>query len=268
MDEQPFDTSRPHPARRYDYWLGGKDNFAADRASADLVADAFPTIRLAARHNRAFLRRSVAYLAEQGIEQFLDIGAGLPTADNTHQVAQRINPAARVVYVDNDPIVLAHGRALLTSATDEGTTTIVQGDLRSPATILTDPALRASLDFDKPVGLLMIAVLHFLDPGDQPHALVSRLLDALPAGSWLALTHASADLLPPELAEHSESIIAKSNIPMTLRSRDEIVAFFHTLDIAEPGLVPIHRWRPTEPANQLPTDTDIGVYGAVARKTQ
>src|SRR3954469_10276604 len=165
-----FDPTVPHPARRCDYWLGGKDNFTADRESGDLVEAAFPTIRLAVQHHRAFLRRVTTTLAAQRqVTQFLDIGAGLPTATNTHEIAQRITPAARVVYVDNDPVVLAHGRALLVPLTRAGHTAVVDADLRHPAAILTHPELQATLDLGQPVALLLTAVLHYLPDTDRPH---------------------------------------------------------------------------------------------------
>src|SRR5690242_16640062 len=177
-----LDTSVPHPARRYNYWLGGKDNFAADRESGDAVVKLFPSIRTAAIENRAFLRRAVTLLAgELGIRQFLDIGTGLPTADNTHEVAQRVAPDSRVVYVDNDPLVMVHARALLTAAPGAGPTDYVEADVRSPEHILREAA--KLLDFDRPVALMLVAVLHFLADEEDPHGIVRRLLGALPPGS-------------------------------------------------------------------------------------
>ena len=186
-----IDTTVPHPARRYNYWLGGKDNFQADRESGDAMAAAFPTIRTSALENRRFLQRAVGYLArEAGIRQFLDIGTGIPTANNTHEVAQAVAPESRVVYVDNDPIVLAHARALLTSS-PEGATAYIDADLRDPEKILAHPELQRTIDLSQPVGLMLVAVLHFVPDGDDPYALVRRLLDALPAGQ-----------LPGRLARH------------------------------------------------------------------
>ncbi|MCM4082222.1 SAM-dependent methyltransferase [Paractinoplanes hotanensis] len=266
MTDASLDTSTPHPARRYNYWLGGKDNFAADRDSGDRVAKVFPSIVEAARENRRFLQRAVRFLAgECGIDQFLDIGAGLPSVDNTHEVAQRINPAARIVYVDNDPMVLAHGRALLFSA-PQGRTAMVPADLRQPAAILANPALRETLDLGRPVGLLLVAVLHFLDDADEPHRIVGELLGALPAGSWLVVSHVSQDLLTAEIAALSDQVISESEVPTFLRTGEQISGFFSGLDLAEPGLVPVHRWRPDAPADALAADTDIGVYGGVAVK--
>jgi hypothetical protein len=196
-----FDTTVAHPARRYDYWLGGKDNFAADRASGDAIEQLFPSIRVAAVENRGFLRRVVHELVkDEGVRQFLDIGTGLPTADNTHDVAQRLAPDSRIVYVDNDPLVLAHARALLTSD-PAGRVAYLHADLRTPPQILTDPDLAGTFDLDRPVALLLMAVLHFLSDTDQPHTGVRTLLDALPAGSFLVISHASYDLLPADTAE-------------------------------------------------------------------
>ncbi|MEJ2577688.1 MAG: SAM-dependent methyltransferase [Kineosporiaceae bacterium] len=193
--ELAFDTSVPHPARRYDYWLGGKDNFAADRASGDAIEAVFPTIRVTAVENRRFLARAVRFLtAEVGIDQFLDVGTGIPTANNTHEVAQQVNPAATVVYVDNDPIVLAHARALLNSHPN-GATAYIDADLRQPETILTDPALAATLDLSRPVALMLVSVMHFFPDQDEPHAIVHQLAQALPADSYLVLSHASGDFV-------------------------------------------------------------------------
>src|SRR3982751_414333 len=199
-----FDTGVAHPARRYNYWLGGKDNFAADRESGDLLAKSYPAARIAARANRAFLGRAVRHLAaDAGIRQFLDIGTGLPTADNTHEVAQRVAPDARIVYVDNDPMVMAHARALLTS-TPAGETRYLEEDLRNPAKILDQAEI---LDLTKPVGLILVAVVHFLADQDEARTIVRTLLDALPSGSHLVMSCATTDLLTPELkANWDESV--------------------------------------------------------------
>jgi hypothetical protein len=190
-----IDTSVAHPARRYDYWLGGKDNFQADRDSADAVAAAWPAIRTAVLENRGFLRRAVSFLAgEMGVRQFLDVGTGLPTANNVHDVAQGIAPQSRIVYVDNDPLVLVHARALLTSS-PEGVTAYIDADLHEPEKILNDSELQATLDFSEPVALMLLAVLHFLPDGDDPYAIVARLVDALPPGSYLVLSHSTFDPL-------------------------------------------------------------------------
>ena len=195
-----LDTSRPHPARVYDYLIGGKSNFAADRALAEKMLQETPGLRTAARENRAFLGRAVQYLAgEAGVRQFLDIGTGLPTVDNVHEVAQRIAPESRVVYADNDPMVLAHARELLTSA-PEGRTAYVHADLRDPARILADPRVRDVLDFGRPVALVLVAVLHFLPDEDKPAEVVAALLDALPSGSYLVASHTALDHAPAPVA--------------------------------------------------------------------
>src|ERR1700733_2193287 len=188
-----IDTSKPHAARIYDYLLGGKDHFAVDRETAEKGIKLIPTGRTAARENRSFLGRAVRYLvAEAGIRQFLDIGAGLPSANNVHEVAQAVTPSCRVVYVDNDPLVLAHARALLTSS-PEGKTAYIHADLRDPEKILADPATVATLDFTKPVALMLVAILHFIPDSDEPRRIVATLLDALPPGSYLVASHATGE---------------------------------------------------------------------------
>jgi hypothetical protein len=261
-----LDPSRPDPARRYDYWLGGKDNFAADRASGDAIAAAFPTIRTAARENRGFMRRAVTAIAEAGVDQFLDIGTGLPTAPNTHQIAHAVNPSATVVYVDNSPFVLTHARALLIADPDATPTAYLHADLRKPRSILDHPDLASILDLDRPVGLLLIAVLHFLNAEDRPHDVVVELLDALPSGSWLALTHLTGDLLSDDVRANFDTINANAGIPMALRSHQEISRFFTGLTIAEPGIVPVNRWRAEQEPAPRPTDADTAVYGGIAAK--
>jgi hypothetical protein len=259
-----LDTSVAHPARRYNYWLGGKDNFAADRASGDAIGAAFPSIRLAVRENRRFLQRSVRYLVEEaGIRQFLDIGTGLPTADNTHQVAQAIAPESRIVYVDNDPIVLTHARVLLTSSAG-GATAYIEADLREPGGILSDPALSATLDLTRPVGLVLLAILHFIDDSEDPYGLVKTLVDAMPPGSFLVMSHATYDPMPAATVSKLKAAIARTGEPGGPRGYNEFARFFAGLELVEPGIVPIGHWRPA--AGESPPDpADIGVYGAVAR---
>ncbi|MFC5923076.1 SAM-dependent methyltransferase [Micromonospora vulcania] len=263
-----IDTSIAHPARRYNYWLGGKDNFQADRESGDAIAAGFPTIRTAALENRRFLQRAAGYLArEVGIRQFLDIGTGIPTANNTHEVAQAIAPESRVVYVDNDPIVLAHARALL-SSTAEGATAYIDADLRDPEQILTHPELLRTIDLSQPVGLMLVAVLHFLPDGDDPYALVRRLLDALPAGSYLAASHATHDYLPPQIAEEAKAA-AKGGGPhglINLRTRGEFTRFFVDLDVVEPGITSVAEWRAEDEPEPRPSVAEVSMYGAVARR--
>jgi hypothetical protein len=259
-----LDTSVAHPARRYDYWLGGKDNFAADRESADAIAAAFPTIRKAARENRGFLRRTMRFLVgEAGIRQFLDIGTGLPTAHNTHQVAQSIAADSQIVYVDNDPLVLAHARALLTSSA-EGATAYLDADLRQPYTILSDPGLHVTLDMRQPVGLVLLAVLHFVGDSEDPYGIVARLVDALPPGSYLVMSHATYDPMPAATVAKLKAAIAATGEQGGPRSRDEFAKFFADLELVDPGIVPIGDWRP-DPGTHPPDPADVGVYGAVAR---
>ncbi|MCO8275837.1 SAM-dependent methyltransferase [Actinoplanes sp. TRM 88003] len=261
------DSSTAHPARRYNYWLGGKDNFAADRESADAIEAVFPHIRTAAVENRRFLQRAVRVLAEQhGIRQFLDIGTGLPTADNTHQVAQRIDPASRVVYVDNDPLVLTHARALLTSA-PEGRTAYISADLENPESILANPDLAATLDLSRPVAVMLIAVLHFVHDDKQADEAIATLLGALPPGSFLALTHATADFLPPEIAAALTSGQVRGTGSFEGRSGSQITRLLddNGLELLEPGLTVVSEWRP-DPGVTPPPAEHVSVYGAVARK--
>ncbi|MEU3010570.1 SAM-dependent methyltransferase [Nocardia asteroides] len=239
------DVTKPHPARRYDYWLGGSAHFEADRKSADAVAAAFPSIHFAVLENRGFLRRAIPYLVDTaGIRQFLDIGTGLPTAGNVHEIAQDRAPESRVVYVDNDPIVLYHARDLLDSS-PEGATAYIDADLREPASILEHPALRGTLDLDRPVALMLCAVLHFLPDEMHPYDVVAELCAALPPGSYLTMTHATDDHLS---AEDLEAIVAaneRSGVPFRLRSTAEFTRFFEGLDLVSPGITSVIDWRPT-----------------------
>jgi hypothetical protein len=258
----PFgiDTTVPSTARMYDWWLGGHDNFAADRAAALAVSEAAPEAPLMAVENRKFLRRAVRYLAaEAGITQFLDIGTGLPTQGNVHQVAQGINPAARVVYVDNDPMVLAHSRALKTG----GNTVVIEADLREPRAILDHPSTRTLVDFSQPLAVLLVAVLHFISDDDDPPAIIGTIRDALPAGSYLVLSHVAGDIRR-EAAARSEIEYKKVTPGATLRTREEILRFFAGLELIEPGVVQVPYWRPNEPE---PADVGkIWILGGVGRK--
>jgi hypothetical protein len=260
-----LDPSVPNPARRYDYWLGGKDNFAADRASGDKVAAVFPAIRTAAIENRRFLRRAVTHLAgEAGIRQFLDIGTGLPAAGNTHEVAQAIDPKARVVYADNDPLVLAHARALLVGA-PEGVTAYLDADLRDPDTILADADLHRTLDLTQPVGLLLVAILHFLSDEDDPYAIAGRLVAALAPGSYLVASHATKDLLPPDIIAHADAANTESKINLRFRDRAEFTRFFTGLDLVSPGIACVSEWRAEREPTPRPSPAEVAVYGAAAR---
>jgi hypothetical protein len=265
VDIPGIDTSVAHPARRYNYWLGGKDNFAADRESGDQLEAMFPKVRLGALANRALLRRATRFLAaEAGVRQFLDIGTGLPTADNTHEVAQGVEPASRVVYVDNDPLVMVHARALLTS-TPQGRTAYLEADLTEPESILEHPALRGTLDLSQPVGLMLIAVLHFVHGRGAARPIVSRLVEALPAGSYVVATHATDDFGTPEQQALYQRILEEGKSDVWTRGRDEFAAVFDGLELVEPGVVPASEWRP-EPGATIPERSDINVWTAVARK--
>jgi SAM-dependent methyltransferase len=238
-----FDTSVAHQARMYDYILGGKDNYAADRAAAEAWVKTDPDAAFSARENRRFLGRAVRYLAgEAEVRQFLDIGTGIPTAGNTHEVAQAIAPEARVVYVDYDPIVLAHARALLTSG-ETGDTQYIDADLRDTATILDRAA--EFLDFSRPVAITLVAILHAIPPADDPYAIVAKLLDAVPPGSYLVASHLGSDLLSQETREGIEGLSGRvMQQRMTMRSREQVARFFQGTDLVEPGLVRAEQWRP------------------------
>jgi hypothetical protein len=238
-----FDTSVPHQARMYDYLLGGKDNYAADREAAEAGLKVYPDLAFTARANRAFLRRAVRFLAgEAGIRQFLDIGTGIPTAGNTHEVAQAIASESRVVYVDYDPVVLAHARALLTSS-GAGATDYIHADLRDTPAILDQAG--ELLDFTHPVAVTLIAVLHAIPDSDDPHAIVARLVDAVPPGSYLAISHMGSDLIASETLQEMKDIgnrMGQQQYPA--RGRDQVARFFEGTDLVEPGLVRVEEWRP------------------------
>ncbi|GGN34570.1 hypothetical protein FHR83_005979 [Actinoplanes campanulatus] len=233
----------PHSARIYDYWLGGKDNFAVDRAVGEAMIQAIPGMKYMAGENRKFVHRAARDLvAKEGIRQFLDIGTGIPTRPNLHEIAQRIAPSTRVVYVDNDPIVLVHARALMLSD-PAGRSEYIAADIRKPRSILDDPALRDTLDLTQPVGLTLIAILMLLADADDPWSKVAELRDALPSGSCLAITHPTADFNP---AEVDAAVAAATGAGMTLvaRSREAVERFFGDWELLEPGLVPVSAWRP------------------------
>jgi S-adenosyl methyltransferase len=263
QDRPSFDTSVAHIARVYDYWLGGKDNYAADRKAAEAALQAYPYIAGGVRANRAFLARVVRYLAgEAGIRQFLDIGTGIPTANNTHEVAQDLAPESRVVYVDNDPIVLAHARALLTSSPD-GATAYLDADFRDVGTILADAS--QTLDFSQPVAIMLIAILHLIDDEADPHTAVAKLIDAVPSGSYLAVSHLSSDIMASAArAEAHDRLRQLMHERQTLRNREEVASFFTGLEMVEPGLVPITQWRPNSDAE---AKSPTALWGGVARKS-
>jgi len=256
-----LDTSVAHIARVYNYWLGGKDNFAADRAAAEQAIAAYPQIVLSVRANRAFLSRVVRYLAgEAGIRQFLDIGTGIPTASNTHEVAQSVAPESRVVYVDNDPVVLVHARALLASG-PRGVTSYLDADLRDTGRVLAVAA--QTLDFSRPVAVLLMAVLQHVDDADDPRAIVAALLEALPPGSYLALSHPASDIdaeAQGKLADRLNQTMAEK---VTMRDRAQVARFFGGLELIEPGLVRVPQWRP---ASELEAASPAGLWGGVGRK--
>ena len=261
---QDINTDVAHPARVYDYWLGGKDNFPADRALAEHIMEAIPTMRTMAAANRAFLSRAVRYLAEEaGIRQFLDIGTGIPTSPNVHEVAQAVTPNSRVVYVDNDPIVLAHARALLTSQ-EAGETSFIGADLRQPKSILDHPTLMSTLDLSQPVAVMLVAVLMYFRDTDNPNPfeMVATLLEAMPPGSYLAITHPTADF-NAEAMGGAVAAAERSGVTLVPRNQAETEEFFAGLDVVDPGVTPVLSWRPDEP----PADPLSAYYWAgIARK--
>ncbi|HTX81671.1 MAG TPA: SAM-dependent methyltransferase [Streptosporangiaceae bacterium] len=260
-DAPAFDTSVAHVARVYNYWLGGRDNFAADRAAAEQAMSAFPDIVLSARANRAFLRRTITYLAhEAGIRQFLDIGTGIPSANNTHEVAQRVAPDSRIVYVDNDPVVLAHARALLTSSPG-GATDYIDADLRQADQILAGAG--STLDFRQPVAVMLMAILQHLSDDDDPYAVVGKLMAAVPPGSYLVLSHPAKDIHAAEMAAMAARLNQMMAEKVTFRGEAEVAKFFSGLELVEPGMTNVPDWRPeTEEEAASPA----ALWAGVARK--
>jgi hypothetical protein len=257
-----FDTGTAHSARRYNYWLGGKDNFAADRASAEAIKKVMPTVVKAATANRDFMQRTVRHLiTDHGVRQFLDIGTGIPASPNLHEVAQNIAPETRVVYADNDPIVLSHARALMTSA-PQGATAFAAADLRRPADLLATPEVKQTLDLAKPVGLMLIAVLHFLYDDAGPADVVATLVDALPSGSWVVASHGTADL-QTDPADAERFALGQG---VRLRSAAEFAALFDhpRVRLLDSALPMVSRWW-RAPGEEVPDDADVSVYGLVAR---
>ena len=256
-----IDTSVAHVARVYDYWLGGKDNFAADRRAGEQAIQAYPDIVYSVRANRAFLARTVRYLAaEAGIRQFLDIGTGIPTANNTHEVAQSVAPGSDVVYVDNDPVVLTHARALLVSG-EQGRTNYIDADLRDTRRILAEAAL--TLDFSQPVAIMLMAILQHIDEAEDPNAIVSSLLAAVPPGSYLTISHPAADLAAQQMAQMAERLNKLMAEKVTFRTRAQVAPFFERLAMVEPGLVRVQEWRPD---TEIEAKSPAALWGGMGRK--
>ena len=257
-------VSGAHPARIYDYYLGGNDHFDADRLAGEQAEKALPSVRIAARNNRLFMRRSARWLAKAGIRQFLDLGSGIPTRPNLHQVVQEVAPDSRVVYVDNDPLVRRHAEALLRDSPD-GRTAFVQADVRFPETITESPRLRETLDLDQPVALVLNAMLQFILDEQRPYEIVHGLVDALPSGSCLVLSHPTGDF-EPEKWRRIVEVYRTRGIPAQVRSRAEVARFFEGLAQIEPGIVVAHRWRPEGDPLEDATDADVAFWAGVATK--
>ncbi|MGS2616841.1 SAM-dependent methyltransferase [Micromonospora sp. LZ34] len=258
--QQKIDTSVPHSARIWNYWLGGKDNFAVDREAGDQYRQVFPGVVHVARASRQFLVRSIKFLTgEAGIRQFLDVGTGLPTADNTHQVAQRIAPDARIVYVDNDPLVLVHARALLVG-TPEGKTAYIDANLHDPAAVIAEA--RETLDFQQPIGLILSGVMGHVPDYEAARSITRQLLAPLPSGSYLSLNDGTS-LISAEMQKAQDDYNDTGATPYTLRSPDQIAGFFEGLELVEPGVVPCPQWRPDA---DVDTPADIDAFGGVGRK--
>ncbi|GLY94004.1 SAM-dependent methyltransferase [Actinoplanes sp. NBRC 103695] len=254
-----LDTTVPHSARIWNYWLGGKDNFKADQEAGDEVMAHIPDIPVGAKSERTFLKRVVSFLVEDaGLRQFLDVGTGLPTADNTHEVAQSLDPRCRVVYIDNDPLVMAHARALL-SSTPEGACDYVEADLREPETILE--AARQTLDFSRPIGLMLLGVVNHLMDDDVAYGSVARLVQAMPAGSYLVLTHSTAEIHGEPMLRVMRETTERGGTPIRARTKVELERFFDGLDLLEPGVVTCSRWRP-DPESDEP---EVYLFGGVGR---
>ena len=261
MSRVTFDVSVPHPARIWDYWLGGKDNFAADRELAEDILRVMPVMAQIARGCRLFLAAAVSYLAaEAGIRQFLDIGTGLPTADNTHELAQRIVPEARIAYVDNDPIVLSHAEALLRSD-PRGRCAYIDADARDTRAVLAGAA--GTLDFSQPVAVIMLGIWHYIPDDDDPYGVVGSYLDAVGPGSFLVASHASSDIEIPGQLEATDRYNSQAITPITLRSREQFARFFRDLELVPPGITPLGQWTPGASAAGPAT---LPTYTAVARK--
>jgi hypothetical protein len=256
-----IDLSKPSPARMYDYYLGGKDHHTADKIAAEKALSVVPYGRRIARANRRFLVRAVSHLAQKGVCQFIDIGSGLPTSPNVHETAWAVNPAARVVYVDNDPIVMAHNRALL--PIKDGRVAAVQGDVRFPLDIVSDDALNRLIDFRQPVGVLFVAVLHFVTSEEDPYQAVAVFRERMAAGSYLAVSHITSEGTSPEVMSTIETAYKEASAPAVFRTRREIEAFFTGLDLLRPGLVQVSEWRGSKRRANPPA---LCFLGGVGRK--
>lgn len=260
-----IDTKNPHPARVYDYILGGKDYYPPDREAGDAMVEVWPAIVPHMLENRKFMHRATRYLAQEaGIRQFVDIGTGIPTRPNVHEVAQSTAPDARVVYVDNDPIVLTLSEGL-SSSTPQGRTEYIEADMRDPAAILESPQFRETIDLGRPVGLTIIAIVHLIMDEDDPVGIVRRLLDPLPSGSYLAMSIGTADFAPEEVGRVNTEYTARG-MPMRLRTLAEAQEYFQGLELVDPGVVQVHRWRADDAVDPEVRDEQIAMYGAVARK--
>jgi hypothetical protein len=260
----PYDIEldRPNAARVYDYYLGGAHNFAVDREMANQAIAAWPELPQIMRANRAFLRRAVRFLVGQGVQQFLDLGSGIPTAGNVHDIALAADPSCRIAYVDIDPVAVLHSRALLS---DRPEVTAVLADLRDPKTVLADPEIRGHLDLSRPVAVLMVAVLHFVADSDDPAGIVAGYRDAVAPGSYLAICHASDDAQPDLAAEH-RAIYANTRTPMTMRSGEQVEALFEGFELVDPGVVYMSLWRPDD-IDEVPARPELFPgYAGVARK--
>ncbi|MEU9504144.1 SAM-dependent methyltransferase [Streptomyces sp. NPDC048196] len=268
---EEIDTSRPHPARMYDYYLGGWDNYEVDRVAAERVIEVHPQVRLSARANRAFLRRAVRTVVDAGVRQLIDLGTGIPTSPNTHEVAREAAPDCRVVYVDNDPIVATHAGARLTNAARTG---FVLGDVRDPKAVLDHPVVRELIDFDEPVALLLVAVLHFLRDAEDPAGVIATLAEALPAGSHLVLTHATDEPYEgypggrtDEVARAGvEDVYKSATASLNLRSKAGIEPLFGPFTLLDPGVVRVPLWRPDGPVPDAEELNNTVFYGGVGRK--
>ena len=255
------DIDQPSVARVYDYYLGGSHNFQADRAFAAQVMATMPNMPWVIQENRAFLRRTVRFLLDQGIDQFIDLGSGIPTVGNVHEVAQAINPAARIVYVDHDPVAVAHSRAILAGTQRAA---ILAGDLRHPADVVASPEVSELIDLDRPVAILLISVLHFISDDDDAAGVVAEWRKFVPPGGYVALSHASADQMSDSVTR-TESLYNKSVTSMAMRTREGVTALFGGLPLVEPGVVPIPLWRPDSPDDVSPDSQRYPGYAGLAR---